>query len=305
MLLEIGLIAAGVPVGYCLRGSARAKKYSLPTLTATVWFILFTQGLKLGGDARLAAQIGTLGLRAAVLWLLVMLFTSLSAFFVAAFRFKDALAMPGPGRKKTGMGSLKGSACVLACFLGGILLGRLSMYPRVLTAPLPAAAAFYAMLLLAGAGLGFDLGAFRIVRELKGAILLIPIGTLAGAFAGSAAAWFLLGGMPLGEYLASGSACCYYSLAGPLLAQLGGPALGSVALMANMLREVSTIVLCPFLARRFGRLAPIFCGGAAAMDSCLPVIGRTCGERYAILSLFNGTVISVLVPVLLPLMMQL
>ena len=119
MLLEIGLIAAGVPVGHALRGSARAKRYSLPALTATVWFILFTQGLKLGGDERLAAQAGMLGARAAALWLLGMLFSSLFAFAVAAFRFKDALTAPDPGRGKTGMGPLKGSACVLACFLGG------------------------------------------------------------------------------------------------------------------------------------------------------------------------------------------
>ncbi len=303
MLLEIGLIAAGVPAGFCFRRNECIKKFTLPALTAAVWFILFSQGLKLGGDERLAEQIGTLGLRAAFLWLMGMLFSSLCAFAVASLWLRDALAASEHERGKAERGALRGSACVLALFLGGVVLGRLSLHPGFLVHPVPVSIAFYAMLFLAGAGVGFDIGAFRIIRELKGAILLIPLGTLAGTLVGIACAWMLLGGMPLNEYLASGGACCYYSLGSPLLTRLGGPALGTVTLMANLMREVSTIVLCPFLARRFGRLAPVFCGGAAAMDSCLPVIGRICGERCAILSMFNGSVISVAVPVLLPLLM--
>ena len=79
--------------------------------------------------------------------------------------------------------------------------------------------------------------------------------------------------------------------------------LGVIALLSNIFREVLTILLVPLLARFFGKLAPIASGGATCMDTTLPVIHRHLGPRYAVLAAISGIVLTMLVPVLVPLLL--
>ena len=59
------------------------------------------------------------------------------------------------------------------------------------------------------------------------------------------------------------------------------------------------------MVRTAGRLAPVMAGGAAAMDTCLPVIARYSGERCAILAVFSGMCLTLLVPLIVPALMAL
>lgn len=67
MLLEMGIIVAGIPAGWMLRKSDRAKSAVGRVLTWAVWALLFLLGLALGSDDELLRQISSLGLRAAVI----------------------------------------------------------------------------------------------------------------------------------------------------------------------------------------------------------------------------------------------
>ena len=49
----------------------------------------------------------------------------------------------------------------------------------------------------------------------------------------------------------------------------------------------------------------VMAGGAAAMDTCLPVIARYSGERCAILAVFSGMCLTLLVPLIVPALMAL
>jgi uncharacterized membrane protein YbjE (DUF340 family) len=66
-----------------------------------------------------------------------------------------------------------------------------------------------------------------------------------------------------------------------------------------MAREFITLIGTPLLARYFGRLAPIASGGATSMDTTLPVITRSVGTDYAVISVVNGVVLTALVPLLI------
>jgi uncharacterized membrane protein YbjE (DUF340 family) len=48
----------------------------------------------------------------------------------------------------------------------------------------------------------------------------------------------------------------------------------------------------------FGRLAPIAAGGATTMDTTLPIITRTCGKEFVILSIIHGFLVDFSVPFL-------
>ena len=67
MLLEMGLIVAGIPAGWLLRRNDKAKALVGRALTWAVWALLFMLGLALGADSALLEQISRLGARAAVI----------------------------------------------------------------------------------------------------------------------------------------------------------------------------------------------------------------------------------------------
>ena len=62
------------------------------------------------------------------------------------------------------------------------------------------------------------------------------------------------------------------------------------------MREVFTLLFAPLLVAVFGKLAPIASGGATSMDSTLPVVRKFSGKDYALISIYNGTVLTILVP---------
>ena len=71
--------------------------------------------------------------------------------------------------------------------------------------------------------------------------------------------------------------------------------------MANILREITTLLAAFPIRKFFGPLAPIASGGATSMDTTLPVIVATSGKTYAIVAVFNGMVLTLIVPVLVAL----
>ena len=64
------------------------------------------------------------------------------------------------------------------------------------------------------------------------------------------------------------------------------------------------LILDRFGVRFTGKLGPVLAGGAAAMDTCLPVVAHVSGERCAILAVFSGMCLTLLVPFLLPVIMM-
>ncbi len=308
MLLEIGLIAGGVPAGWLLRENESAVRSVNTFLGWTVRAMLFLLGLALGLDDALIGQLESLGLYAAV----ISSFSVAGCFVAARLLGRYVFTEYAPQKaeavsRASGPAGNRGSFIALGFFLSGALLGWLRVLPIGSAAGEAAVWVLYLLLFTAGMTVGFDLKALGIIRELKARILLIPLGVVLGTFAGSALAWALLAtfsNITLVESLAAGGGFGYYSLATVILSRLGDPALGSVALLSNMVHEALALILPPFLVRFTGKLGPVLAGGAAAMDTCLPVVAQVSGERCAILAVFSGMCLTLLVPVLLPVIMM-
>jgi uncharacterized membrane protein YbjE (DUF340 family) len=93
----------------------------------------------------------------------------------------------------------------------------------------------------------------------------------------------------------------WYSLSGVIISDLGDQVLGSAAFLSNILRESVALLTIPlFGTTRFPRIG-IGIAGATSMDVCLPLIQKSCGTRWVPLSVTNGAILSLLVPVLVPL----
>lgn len=108
----------------------------------------------------------------------------------------------------------------------------------------------------------------------------------------------ILGHRQLSDCLAVGSGFGYYSLSSIFITQYRGAELGTIALLANIFREILTLLGAPLLAKYFGKLAPISVGGATTMDTTLPIITRYSGESFIIVSIFHGFCVDFSVPFL-------
>ena len=132
-------------------------------------------------------------------------------------------------------------------------------------------------------------------------MLFLPVMTVFGTYLGVMVVGLFFRERTLTEYLAVGSGFGYYSLSSILITQYKGVELGTIALLANIFREILTLLLAPWMVKYFGKLALISAGGATTMDTTFPVIVRNSGKEYSIVSIYHGFVMDFSVPFLVTL----
>ena len=193
---------------------------------------------------------------------------------------------------------MKGSLIVVGFFVLGVCLGRLDLVPALLMDSRVTFAALCCLLFCVGMSIGSNDNIVSEFRSLNPRLALLPVATILGSFAGSLVAWLFLQYRCVTDCMAVGSGFAYYSISSIFITQYRGAELGTVALLANIYREILTLLIAPLLAKVFGPLAPISSGGATTMDTTLPIISQTCGQQYVVVSLFHGFVVDFSVPFL-------
>lgn len=193
---------------------------------------------------------------------------------------------------------MKNSLIILMFFVIGIIFGLLSIIPLKIVNSNISTYSLYLLMFLVGIGVGGDRKTWKILKEVNIKILLVPFIVIVGSLLGTAVLSLFLNDINIKEALAVGAGFGYYSLSSIIITKFHGETLGVIALIANLIREITTILLTPFLAKYFGKLAPIASGGATSMDTTLPIITKFVGKEYAIISVFSGVVLTILVPFL-------
>lgn len=193
---------------------------------------------------------------------------------------------------------MKVSLIVVGFFVLGVCLGRLDLAPALLMDSRVTFAALCCLLFCVGMSIGSNDNIVSEFRSLNPRLALLPVATILGSFAGSLVAWLFLQYRGVTDCMAVGSGFAYYSISSIFITQYRGAELGTVALLANIYREILTLLIAPLLAKVFGPLAPISSGGATTMDTTLPIISQTCGQQYVVVSLFHGFVVDFSVPFL-------
>ncbi|MEK6951939.1 MAG: lysine exporter LysO family protein [Nanoarchaeota archaeon] len=193
---------------------------------------------------------------------------------------------------------MKSSLIILMFFVIGIIFGLLNIIPLKIVNSNISTYSLYLLMFLVGIGVGGDRKTWKILKEINIKILLVPFIVIVGSLLGTAVLSLFLKDINIKEALAVGAGFGYYSLSSIIITKFHGETLGVVALIANLIREITTILLTPLLAKYFGKLAPIASGGATSMDTTLPIITKFVGKEYAIISVFSGVVLTILVPFL-------
>lgn len=193
---------------------------------------------------------------------------------------------------------MRGSLIIVGFFVLGIVCGVMHWLPDLNAWGNVSFWTLCALLFCVGVTVGNNTALLKSFRQLDPRLMLLPLMTIVGTLSATAIAAMALPGRSLTDCLAVGSGFGYYSLSSILITQYRGPELGTVALLANIIREVITLLGAPLMVKYFGPLAPISSGGATTMDTTLPIITRCCGQDYVILSLFHGFCVDFSVPFL-------
>ena len=189
-------------------------------------------------------------------------------------------------------------------FISGLLIGFFSSFPRLMFKSEYTLYALYLLLFLVGIGIGSNTKAWQVIKKVNVKILLVPLSVIIGTLLGVGLFSIFVSEVTLKESLAIGSGFGYYSLSSVLIAQIRGETLGLIALLSNIIREITTMLMTPVLAKYCGNLAPIASGGATSMDTTLPIIARFTGKEYAMISVFSGIVLTVMAPFLIILLLR-
>jgi len=191
---------------------------------------------------------------------------------------------------------MKDSLIIVGFFVLGIFIGLYHLLPQIFIETDFSIYALYILMFLVGVGIGTDKKAWEILKNAKLKIVLVPLTVIIGTAIGVSIVSIFLKDISLRESLAIGAGYGYYSLSSIFISQISGEALGVIALISNISREITTLLVTPIFARYFGKIAPIASGGATSMDSTLPIITKFVGKEYAIISVFSGIVLTILVP---------
>lgn len=193
---------------------------------------------------------------------------------------------------------MKGSLIIVGFFVLGIIVGLCHFVPQGFLDSDVSYYALCALMFCVGISIGCDTSVLKSFRKVNPRLMFLPVMTIVGTLAGCAAASLVLGHRQLTDCLAIGSGFGYYSLSSIFITEYRGPELGTIALLANICREILTLLCAPILARYFGKLAPVSVGGATSMDTTLPIITRASGEQFIIVSIFHGFCVDFSVPFL-------
>ena len=177
---------------------------------------------------------------------------------------------------------MKGSLIIVSFFIVGTLCGFFHLIPYDFTDSKLSYYALCGLMFCVGTSIGNDPNTLKSFRSLNPRLMFLPIMTILGTLAGCAVAGFFMSQRSSSECMAIGAGFGYYSLSSIFITEYKGPELGTIALLSNIMREITALLGAPLLVKYFGKLAPISVGGATTMDTTLPIITRCSGKEFVI-----------------------
>lgn len=194
---------------------------------------------------------------------------------------------------------MKNSLIIIAFFIAGVLIALFLHLPKSMLNANFTLYSLYLLMFLIGIGIGSDTKVRQIIKNTNIKIVLVPLSIIVGTLLGVILSSFFIKDISLKELTAVGCGFGYYTMSSIFITKISGETLGVLALLSNVFREIITLLFVPLLVKYFGKLAPIASGGATSMDVTLPIITKFVGKEYAIISVFSGAVLTILVPFLI------
>jgi len=296
-------LLAGYLLGFSRFTGKRVASFFALFSGAALLLLLAAMGARIGSDSALLDQLHVMGIQAFYISLSAVagsvLLLKVPGFFMRWNWEEESEDSNSSGNTDTRGWTF--SLVIFLLFAAGMAAGVFLLSPGLIETLEQVINVALGFLLL---GIGVGLGKERLLREgLKKygwRVLLIPLLVAAGSIAGASLCGFFLD-LTCKETAAVGAGFGWYSLSGVLLTGLHSAELGALAFLANILRELMAILTLPLVVKTLGNLVGIAPGGATTMDVTLPLIEKVAGREFVLPAFINGVVLSLLVPLLVPL----
>jgi uncharacterized membrane protein YbjE (DUF340 family) len=154
------------------------------------------------------------------------------------------------------------------------------------------------LLFSVGVDIGSNKDIFKNLKNVGFKLLIVPAATVLGSLFGGILCSILFK-MNLFGSLAVASGFTWYTLSAIIITPVSAE-LGTIAFLSNVFREIIAFISIPFIAKHIGYLETIAVGGAISMDTGLPIITRNTSQEVVIISFISGIIISLMVPILVP-----
>jgi len=200
---------------------------------------------------------------------------------------------------------MKDSLIIIFFFSFGLILGFFHILPEFLIKNSFSTYSLYLLLFLVGIGMGAGTEVFDSIRSNGKKFIFVPLCIIIGSVAGALIISLFIKDINCQEASAVGAGFGYYSLSSVIIANLHSESLGVIALIANISRELITLLFVPLLVRIFGPLAGVASGGATAIDTTLPVIVKFSGRDIGVIAVFSGFILTLITPFLVTFILKL
>ena len=324
-MIEITVYLVMMTIGAFLGHRIKLKRGNSPVpgigtvQSISTCVILFLMGTRIGANQEVIDDLGNIGIYALISTLVIMgsailmLFISRKLFGFDKFgRMKSDLnediAITGSDSSSSPNKVIDPmSIFIIVLVILGLLTGHFVVkkvftdyeYFSNLAATL-IRIGLCILLFFVGFDLGFDGTAFKSFKSVGFKVLIIPAATVIGSLIGGIIISLFLP-ITTKEGLAIAAGLGWYSLAPAVILDAGHVTASAISFLHNVMRELFTLMLVPFVARWIGFIEAAGTPGAPGMDICLPVVERSTNSLVAVYALISGIITSILVPILVPL----
>lgn len=156
----------------------------------------------------------------------------------------------------------------------------------------------YILMFSVGISIGLHEGLLAKLRQYHVKVLIIPFGIIIASVLGGVICGLIIH-YPINISTAITSGLGWYSLAGATLGKLAGAEIGSIAFLSNLMREIFSFLIIPFIAIKFNNYTCIAPAAATSEDTTLSMLIKYTNEETIVLAVLNGIICSAFVPVLI------
>ncbi|MGN1333528.1 MAG: lysine exporter LysO family protein [Anaerovoracaceae bacterium] len=325
LILYLGITAAGYFIGSRINEYKDKLSWTGIVQTVAITCLVLLMGMRMGANREITENLKTIGITAFVITIASMV---LSIAVITAARkvmgidrygrlnkadkkafeeIKEAAETvePEEENKKGGinvmtlliLGAASAGMLIGYFVIRGAFQGNMESFDNM--AGLGIKIGLCLLLLFVGIDLGLDGTVIENFRKVGFRILVFPIAVVIATLLGASVSGMLMG-LSLKEAAAIGAGFGWYTLAPGIIMEAGYLTASAVAFLHNVMRELFSILLIPMVAQKIGYIETTGMPGAAAMDVCLPIVEKSTRSDIAVYSFVSGVVLSILVPVLVP-----
>lgn len=339
LALYLGHAVLGYIVGYFVREKKNKLEWRGKVSTIAIIVMVFSMGMRMGANDEVIENLSSIGLYSLLITAIIFTFSLTATSLTRRALGLDSLGYLRNQGQNNGKSSVTSSEMsdenqmimeseinnaeekekkldsmtimvILAVLIGGLIAYFLSQgtisdfekFDHIMG--LMITIGLCILLFFVGLDMGLEGTVFTQIKTVGFRVLVIPVAVIGGSLLGAVVCGIILP-LSMKEALAIGSGLGWYSLAPGIIIDHGLVVASAISFLHNIMREVLSFVLIPIVAKKIGYIETVALPGAAAMDVCLPIVERQTRSDIAIFSFVSGLVASFVVPVLVPLVLNL